>query len=124
MGLVRSLYTAGVAKVYRVTGVVREDPREDRILRDVVEASAREEVEPHQVLKVANLATAPKVRYLELREHLPWHQALAHRLQHGAVQVAQLAVELVSHLDPALEAHEDLVYISEEDLHSLRPEDV
>eukprot|EP00968_Pinguiococcus_pyrenoidosus_P013260 scaffold1199_cov265-Pinguiococcus_pyrenoidosus.AAC.31 len=44
-----------VAQVQRVTGIVRDHPREDGILSQIVVASTGNDVEPHDVLKVADL---------------------------------------------------------------------
>eukprot|EP00968_Pinguiococcus_pyrenoidosus_P014160 scaffold1282_cov251-Pinguiococcus_pyrenoidosus.AAC.73 len=53
-----------VVEVQRLAGVVREDPRKDRVLGQVVEAPPGKGVQVQQVLKVAE--RAPKPRLLQL----------------------------------------------------------
>ena len=53
---------AGVVEVERVGRVVLQDPREDRILTEVVVSSTRDRVEVHQVLEVADLTPHPFLR--------------------------------------------------------------
>lgn len=65
-----------------MAGVVLEDPREHRILREVLEAAASLAIQKHEVLKVGDAAAAPvarpaplAARALQLRRSLLRYQA-------------------------------------------------
>jgi len=51
-------------QVQRLVGVVGEDPGEDGILVEVVEAAPGDRVQEHEVVEVADLAPLPLVRHV------------------------------------------------------------
>jgi len=54
-------------QVQRRRVIVLDDPWEDGVLREIVERTASERVEEHQVLKVGDLPSLPLVRHFLLR---------------------------------------------------------
>ena len=73
-----------ILEVQGGAAVVLDDPGEDRVLREVLEAAARLAVEEHEVLKVGDAAALPvarpappAARALQLRSRLRLYQACA-----------------------------------------------
>ena len=89
--------------------VVVEDPREDRVLRDVLHAAPRDRVQLHQVREVAHVPARPDLRQSFALHHFERRFV---ELLHAAVRprhsLRQLRVHLVStrlRLSPSLRAH-------------------
>mmetsp|Transcript_22211 Transcript_22211/g.87497 ORF Transcript_22211/g.87497 Transcript_22211/m.87497 type:complete len:629 (-) Transcript_22211:2394-4280(-) len=59
-----------VLQVQRLALVVRQDPREDRVLREVVVGPPAERVQRHEVGEVADLPLPPLCRQVQLLQHL------------------------------------------------------